>query len=128
MWCDVDARRESLKRELEKTQHLCPLCQSRRAVELHEIISPRMGGSKYHPENEDLAALVYVKELCLLLCPTCNTSIANSRRVALLKIQITKYGERQVVTALQGLATRLKCPEAYIPASIPFEGRWIQIL
>jgi hypothetical protein len=87
-----------------------------------------MGASKYHPENDELASLVYVPELAILLCSSCNVNIANSRKGELLKNRMHKFGVERVVLALQCLASQLKAPEAYIPASISFEGRWVKIL
>lgn len=116
----MDGLRKGVKLELALDQKTCPLC-GRGATDLHEIVCPPLGGSKYRPENKALAEAVYVKELCVLLCNACNTTVGNSRRDHLLVYNMSRYGVYAVVDALRRLAALLKEPSAYIPYSLVIE-------
>ncbi len=98
----IDELRDTLKRELLRAAKYKPVCpvsgQSiAHTASLHEIVCPPLGGSKYHPQNRDLAAAVFVRENCLLLSPDVNVNEANSMRAELLQLQMMKYGPLAVI-------------------------------
>ena len=95
---------------------------------LHEIVCPPLGGSKYHPQNRDLAAAVFVRENCLLLSPEVNVNEANSMQAELLQTQMKKYGPWAVIGKLRIIARFLKTPAAYMDRTITFDGRDYRVL
>ncbi len=95
---------------------------------LHEIVCPSLGGSKYHPQNRELATAVFVRENCLLLSPDVNVNKANSLRAELLQIQMMKYGPWAVIGKLRVIARFLKVPTAYMDRTITFDGRDYRVL
>ena len=106
----------------------CPLCQKRKATDLHEIVCPSMGDSKYHPLKEELAEWVYTVYNCVLLCNVCNVTIANSRRDDLLRLKTSLYGIECVMASCRGIAGFLDIPSSRMPASLDFEGKTYKIL
>lgn len=107
----MDFERVKLKHYLltAERQHWCPLCEKRglkKAVpvtDLHEIISPPVrsvgGRRKYFPDWDDeatnrLASAIYVKYNCVLLCNTCNITIANGCRDYLILQQFERYARK----------------------------------
>ena len=122
--------RDKLKEQLvaeSKGNPVCALC-GKPAFQMHEIIAPPLEGGKYNPKDTPLARAVYVIENVTMLCPACNVNIANSRKGELLTFNTTKHGYDRMATALRRLASLLKSPESYIPASISFRGEWVKIL
>jgi len=129
----IDELRDTLKRELlraAKYRPVCPVSGQHIAdtASLHEIVCPPLGGSKYHPQNRELAAAVFVRENCLLLSPEVNVNTANSLRAELLQIQMMKYGPWAVIGKLRVIARFLKTPAAYLDRTITFDGRDYRVL
>jgi hypothetical protein len=129
----IDELRDMLKRELLRAAKYTPVCpvsgQSiAHTASLHEIVCPPLGGSKYHPQNRDLAAAVFVRENCLLLSPDVNVNEANSLRGELLQLQMMKYGPWAVIEKLRVIARFLKVPAAYMDRTITFDGRDYRVL
>lgn len=136
----MDFQRLQLKHyllQVEK-QHWCPLCHKRglkKAVpvtDLHEIISPPVksvgGRRKYYPDWSDpdtkrLAEAIYVKYNCVLLCNTCNITIANSLRDYLILQQFERYaltvdGQRDPRNVIKALVQIGKlCKQQQTPKS-----------
>jgi hypothetical protein len=71
---------------------------------------------------------VYVKELCCIIPNERNLTTANGERDDLLRANMDKYGPEPVIEALRRLAEVLKSPEAYIPATIEYQGKPLKIL
>ena len=92
------------------------------ATDLHEIISPPMGASKYRPRDGDLAQWVYQRANCVLLCNKCNITIANSRRDELIQVVMSRYGPEEVVATLRGIASLLRAKDR-VPVRIEFGGK-----
>ncbi len=129
----IDELRDTLKRELLRAAKYKPICpvsgQSiAHTASLHEIICPPLGGSKYRPQNRELAAAVFVRENCLLLSPEVNVNQANSLRDELLQLQMMKYGPWAVIGKLRVIARFLKVPAAYMDRTIMFDGRDYRVL
>jgi hypothetical protein len=129
----IDELRDTLKRELLRAAKYKPVCpvsgQSiAHTASLHEIVCPPLGGSKYHPQNRELAAAVFVRENCLLLSPDVNVNEANSLRAELLQLQMTQYGPWAVIGKLRVIARFLKVPAAYIDRTITLDGRDYRVL
>jgi hypothetical protein len=113
-----------------KYRPMCPVSGRTIAhtASLHEIVCPPLGGSKYHPQNRELAAAVFVRENCLLLSPEVNVNVANSMRAQLIQMQMMKYGPWAVIRRLRVIARFLKTPMAYIDRTITFDGRDYRVL
>jgi hypothetical protein len=129
----IDELRDTLKRELlraAKNKPVCPVSGKSIAhtASLHEIVCPPLSGSKYHPQNRELAAAVFVRENCLLLSPEVNVNAANSLRAELLQMQMMKYGPWAVIGKLRVIARFLKAPAAYLDRTITFDGRDYRVL
>jgi hypothetical protein len=129
----IDELRDMLKRELLRAAKYTPVCPvSGQGIgdtaSLHEIVCPPLGGSKYHPQNRELAAAVFVRENCLLLSPEVNINEANSLRGELLQIQMMKYGPWATIRKLRVIARFLKVPAAYMDRTITFNGRDYRVL
>ena len=116
--------REAVKRYLVGQK--CALCGGP-ASQLHEIVCPIK--NKYQPdEEEELARLVYLPQNVVMLCPMCNTVIANSRRDDLIRYNMGLYGQDAVAGVYKSMARLLKAPSAWIPRSIIFEGKEVKLL
>ncbi len=117
-------------RERLKRQHLADL------GDLHEIIAwPwKHYGSKdgkviHDPENwVKVARVYYVPELTIVISNHFNLTTADSARIDLLRLKMWEYGPERVIQALQRVAAHIEHPNAYIPASIDFNGCNYQIL
>ncbi len=79
---------------------------------------------------DDIAAAYFVTELCILLDNDINVEVANSLKVQLLQTKMADplYGPDRVIAALKNLASKLNAPEAWMPATIEFNGQTYYIL
>ena len=130
---EMDGLRQEVKVRLDRIARYkarCAICGKLIdwSAEMHEIVCPPMGGSKYHPINRLLAAAVYVIENCILLCHTCNMVKANSMRTELIRMQMKRYGPWRVVRKLRVLTRMLWTPESFVDRVITFEGRDYRII
>lgn len=130
---EMDGLRQEVKVKLDrlaKYKARCAICGKPAyfSAQMHEIVCPPMGGSKYHPTNRELAAAVYVKQNCILLCVGCNMNKANSMRAEFIRIQMERYGPWNVVRKLRVLTRLLWTPESFVDRTITFQGRDYRVL
>ena len=104
--------------------------------DLHEIIAwpwkhygTKDGKEIHDPENWVKVAKVYfVPELTIVISNRFNLTTADSAREDLLRLKMWEYGPERVIAALRRVAEHIEHPNAYIPASIDFNGRNYSIL
>jgi len=111
---------------------LCPLCHSRPVSDLHEIVHIRgvQKGSKYALEG-DYGQAVYAPGNTILLCNTCNVSVANSisiDRILALKMSMPGVKSEDVIQAVTKVASFSKYPRQHVPATITFNQITYQII
>ena len=106
------------------------------ATDLNEILPwpwPQYG-DKYGRNLKDpqkwveVAKVYFVPELTIVISNRFNLTTADSAREDLLRVRMWEYGPERVIAALRIVAAHIECPNAYIPASIDFNGRTYQIL
>ncbi len=76
----------------------------------------------------EVAQSVHVPELTIVISNRFNLTTADSARLDLLRCKMWEYGPKRVVEALRQVAKYMERPNAYIPASIDFNGRNYKIL
>ena len=57
-----------------------------------------------------------------------SVDLANSLKIQLLQVKMGVCGPGGVIAALRNLAVKLNAPEAWIPATIEFNGQVYQVL
>ena len=106
------------------------------ATDLHEIIAWPGPGNKYgisvrasqKEAWEEMAVAYFVPELCVLVSNAYNLDGADNDREWLLSLNAQRYGTEAVVDSLRNLASKLKSPKSFIPASISFDGETVEVL
>lgn len=105
-------------------------------TDLHEVLSwawPQYG-DKYgrvikDPEKwAEVAKVYFVPELTVVISNRFNLTTADSARMDLLRVKMWEHGPEQVIAALRRMAALIKHPNAFIPASIDFNGKIYKIL
>ncbi len=117
--------RERCKRQLIKDN-----------TDLHEALSwawPQYG-TKYGTNIKDpakwaeVARVYFVPELTVVISNRFNLTTADSAREDFIRMKMWEFGVERVIEALRKVAEHITYPNAFIPASIDFNGRTYLIL
>jgi hypothetical protein len=128
----LDARMQT-KLLLARTQGMfCPICLHQPVSDLHEIIYPKgiARGGKYDLEDE-FGLAVYAPGNCILLCNTCNVSVANSisiDKMLALKMSLPGVKPEDVVQAARNVASFSKIPRRWCPSTVTYNQVTYHIL